>query len=74
MSTTEHFTVDENIEHFTIADIAEQNPDFRRVLWTGAHAQIVTMTIPTGEEGPVTRAGRIRGSGVRSGGPRGRAR
>jgi mannose-6-phosphate isomerase-like protein (cupin superfamily) len=38
------------MEHFTIAKIAEQNPDFRRVLWTGAHTQLVVMTIPPGGE------------------------
>ena len=34
------------MEHFTIATVAEQNPDFRRVLWTGKHTQLVIMTIP----------------------------
>jgi len=34
------------MEHFTIAVAAEQNPDFRRVLWTGKHTQLVVMTIP----------------------------
>ncbi|GAA4681948.1 cupin domain-containing protein [Phytohabitans rumicis] len=38
------------MEHFTIATVAEQNPDFRRVLWTGRHAQLVIMTIPPGGE------------------------
>jgi mannose-6-phosphate isomerase-like protein (cupin superfamily) len=38
------------MEHFTIATIAEQNPDFRQVLWTGKHAQLVIMTIPPGGE------------------------
>jgi mannose-6-phosphate isomerase-like protein (cupin superfamily) len=37
---------EERMEHFTIATVAEQNPDFRRVLWTGQHAQLVIMTIP----------------------------
>ncbi|ALU38908.1 cupin [Kocuria flava] len=50
MSAQEHFTIEGNIEHFTIADIAGSNPDFRRVLWTGQHAQIVVMTIPAGGE------------------------
>lgn len=50
MSAQEHFTIEGNIEHFTIADIAGSNPDFRQVLWTGQHAQIVVMTIPTGGE------------------------
>lgn len=45
-----HFTINENIEHFTIADIAQESSDFRRVLWTGEHAQIVIMTIPPGGE------------------------
>ncbi|MDQ7907212.1 cupin domain-containing protein [Phytohabitans sp. ZYX-F-186] len=34
------------MEHFTIATVAEENQDFRRVLWTGRHAQLVIMTIP----------------------------
>jgi hypothetical protein len=27
------------MEHFTIATVAEQSADFRRVLWTGEHTQ-----------------------------------
>ncbi|MEX5268631.1 cupin domain-containing protein [Kocuria sp. CPCC 204721] len=50
MSGQEHFTIEGNIEHFTIADIARNNPDFRQVLWTGQHSQIVVMTIPAGGE------------------------
>jgi mannose-6-phosphate isomerase-like protein (cupin superfamily) len=38
------------MEHFVIATVAEKNPDFRRVLWTGEHAQLVVMTIPAGGE------------------------
>jgi mannose-6-phosphate isomerase-like protein (cupin superfamily) len=38
------------IEHFTIATIAEQSADFRRVLWTGRHTQLVIMTLPVGGE------------------------
>ncbi|WP_149205310.1 cupin domain-containing protein [Actinotalea subterranea] len=38
------------MEHFTIATVAEQSPDFRRVLWTGDHTQLVIMTIPPGGE------------------------
>jgi mannose-6-phosphate isomerase-like protein (cupin superfamily) len=38
------------MEHFTIATVAEQSPDFRRVLWTGAHSQLVIMTIPADGE------------------------
>src|SRR3954464_11655461 len=34
------------MEHYTIATVAEKNPDFRRVLWTGKHTQLVIMTIP----------------------------
>ena len=48
--TEKHFTIEGNVEHFTIADVARDNPDFRRVLWTGEHAQIVLMTIPVGGE------------------------
>ena len=38
------------MEHYTIATVAEESPDFRRVLWTGAHSQLVVMTIPPGGE------------------------
>jgi mannose-6-phosphate isomerase-like protein (cupin superfamily) len=38
------------MEHFTIATVAEQSPDFRRVLWTGKHTQLVVMTVPAGGE------------------------
>jgi len=31
-----------------IATAAEQSADFRRVLWTGRHTQLVIMTIPPG--------------------------
>jgi mannose-6-phosphate isomerase-like protein (cupin superfamily) len=34
----------------SVATIAEQSDDFRRVLWTGRHAQLVIMTIPPGGE------------------------
>jgi len=36
------------MEHFEIATVAEQSADFRRVLWTGVHTQLVVMTIPPG--------------------------
>jgi len=36
--------------HFTIATVAERSADFRRVLWTGRHTQLVIMTIPPGGE------------------------
>jgi len=36
--------------HFSIALVAEQSADFRRVLWTGVHSQLVIMTIPPGGE------------------------
>lgn len=45
-----HVTLGQNIQHFTIADLAKESPDYRRVLWTGEHSQIVIMTIPPGEE------------------------
>ena len=38
------------MQHFAIATVAEQSVDFRRVLWTGVHAQLVIMTIPPGGE------------------------
>ncbi|BCJ76801.1 hypothetical protein CS0771_63450 [Catellatospora sp. IY07-71] len=39
-----------DMTHFTIATVAEQSADFRRVLWTGRHTQLVIMTIPPGGE------------------------
>ena len=43
------------MEHLRIATVAEQSADFRRVLWTGEHSQVVTMTIPVdGEIGEET--------------------
>ena len=38
------------IEKFTIATVAEQSQDFRKVLWTGGNTQLVIMTIPSGGE------------------------
>ena len=38
------------IQKFSIATVAEQSTDFRRVLWTGKNSQLVTMTIPPGGE------------------------
>jgi mannose-6-phosphate isomerase-like protein (cupin superfamily) len=43
------------MEHFEIAKTAEKSADFRRVLWTGQHTQLVIMTIPPdGEIGEET--------------------
>jgi mannose-6-phosphate isomerase-like protein (cupin superfamily) len=39
-----------SVINFTIATEAETSPDFRRVLWTGEHTQLVVMTIPPGGE------------------------
>ena len=39
-----------SVIHYTIATEAEKSPDFRRVLWTGEHTQLVIMTIPKGGE------------------------
>jgi mannose-6-phosphate isomerase-like protein (cupin superfamily) len=36
------------MEHYAIATVAEQSADFRRVMWTGEHTQLVIMTIPVG--------------------------
>ena len=41
---------DKKIVHFEIATVAEKSADFRRVLWTGEHTQLVIMTIPPGGE------------------------
>lgn len=38
------------MNHFTIATVAQQSADFRRVLWTGEYSQLVIMTIPPGGE------------------------
>ena len=46
----QHVAREGNVEHFTIADIAAANQDFRKVLWTGKHSQIVLMTVPVGGE------------------------
>lgn len=40
----------EDLLHFTISDVAGEDSDFRRVLWTGKHSQLVMMTIPPGGE------------------------
>jgi mannose-6-phosphate isomerase-like protein (cupin superfamily) len=34
------------MDRFEIATVAESSADFRRVLWTGEHTQLVVMTIP----------------------------
>ena len=41
---------EKKIVHFEIATVAEKSADFRRVLWTGEHTQLVIMTIPPGGE------------------------
>ena len=38
------------MDHFRIEAEAEKSADFRRVLWTGEHTQLVIMTIPPGGE------------------------
>lgn len=38
------------MEHFAIATVAEKSADFRQVLFTGDHTQLVIMTIPPGGE------------------------
>lgn len=38
------------MHYFDIAAVAEQSNDFRRVLWTGRHSQLVIMTIAPGSE------------------------
>lgn len=44
------FTIGEKATHFIIADVVKENPNFRKVLWTGEHSQLVAMTIPAGGE------------------------
>src|SRR3954468_16531351 len=48
--TDERSAVMASVIHYTIATEAEKSPDFRRVLWTGEHTQLVIMTIPPGGE------------------------
>ena len=38
------------MEHFAMTTLAESNADFRRVLFTGTHTQLVIMTLPPGGE------------------------
>ena len=38
------------MEYVDTTALADDSSDFRRVLWTGAHTQLVVMTIPVGEE------------------------
>jgi mannose-6-phosphate isomerase-like protein (cupin superfamily) len=38
------------MQHFAITAVAEESGDFRQVLWTGKHVQLVIMTIPPGGE------------------------
>lgn len=38
------------MEYVDTAALADTSSDFRRVLWTGAHTQLVVMSIPVGEE------------------------
>lgn len=35
--------------HFPLTTVAETSDDYRRVLWTGRHVQLVIMTIPPGQ-------------------------
>src|SRR3954464_8533493 len=39
-----------SVINYVIATEAQKSPDFRRVLWTGEHTQLVIMTIPPGGE------------------------
>ncbi len=48
--TEKQFTIGDNVQHFTIEDIARENPDFRKTIWTGKYSQIVLMTVPVGGE------------------------
>lgn len=44
------FTVGGKATHFIITEVAKENLNFRKVLWTGEHSQLVAMTIPVGGE------------------------
>ena len=44
------FNVGEKATHFIIDEVAKANTNFRQVLWTGKHSQLVAMTIPVGGE------------------------
>ena len=45
-NTTKRRNAMSSTERYTVADAAWAHPDFRRVLRTGKHAQIIVMTIP----------------------------
>ena len=50
-SGTQSSPPEKKMAHFPHLDIqAAESPDFRRVLWTGEHSQLVIMTIPVGGE------------------------
>jgi mannose-6-phosphate isomerase-like protein (cupin superfamily) len=38
------------MQHYAIATVAEQHADFRRVLWTGKHCQLVIMTVQPNDD------------------------
>ncbi|MDP9408807.1 MAG: cupin domain-containing protein [Actinomycetota bacterium] len=38
------------MDYFDIRAVSEANTDFRRVIWTGEHTQLVLMTIPPSGE------------------------
>lgn len=44
------FNVGEKATHFIITEAAKANQNFRQVLWTGNHSQLVAMTVPVGGE------------------------
>ena len=44
------FGVGEKATHFIIDEVAKANTNFRQVLWTGKHSQLVAMMIPVGGE------------------------
>lgn len=48
--STEQQGLPGNLNHFHINDETERSNEYRKVLWTGEHMQIVTMSIPPGEE------------------------
>ncbi|QRW02166.1 cupin domain-containing protein [Ceratobasidium sp. AG-Ba] len=50
-SGTQQHPPAKKMAHFPRLDVqAAESPDFRRVLWTGEHSQLVIMTIPVGGE------------------------
>ena len=50
MAGNEQDSAKKRPERIRIGELTRSNTDFRRVVWTGKHSQIVVMAVPVGEE------------------------